>query len=370
MKKALILTISTGQGHNQAASSVAQSFEDRGYEIVKHDFLKNDSVLLNNIIVKGYEFMASKLPNIYGSFYDLTDKKIVNTLLNLPFYFSRKKVSKLIDEINPDIIIATHALSTRIVSELKKKNRLKTPYVLIVTDFKAHYTYISEYVDAYITGSEYTKQSLINRNISPDKIYPIGIPINKKFYNELTNASDLKDKTYFNLLLMSGSLGLDQISAVLKELLKNPNRLRITVVCGKNIKLKNTLLQYCNENIFSNKKLHILGFTKDISYLMDYCDVIISKPGGLTVTESIVKNIPLIIPFAIPGQEKENTDFLISKKYSILLNDLNDLNTTINELIKNPDELLKIKNNLKSLSDTYSLEKIVDIAESIADNPK
>ena len=76
---------------------------------------------------------------------------------------------------------------------------------------------------------------------------------------------------------MSGSLGLNTIFLVLKELLKNPNKLRITVVCGKNDNLKNKLTKYCNEKHFENKKLHILGFTKDISYLMDYCDVIISK---------------------------------------------------------------------------------------------
>ena len=80
---------------------------------------------------------------------------------------------------------------------------------------------------------------------------------------------------------------------------------------------------YCFVIAFQNKKLHILGFTKDISYLMDYCDVIISKPGGLTVTESIVKNIPLLIPFAIPGQENENTEFLTREGYAILIEDLN-----------------------------------------------
>ena len=369
VKKVLILTISTGQGHNQAASSVAESFQSRGYEIVKHDFLKNNSKFLNDIIVKGYELMASKFPKTYRAFYKLTDSSMINVLLNFPFCFSRRKVSKLIDEINPDIIVATHALSTRIISELKKKG-LRIPYILIVTDFKAHYTYISKYVDAYITGSMYTKNSLIERNIDADKIYPLGIPISKKFYTEVTNASELKDKAYFNLLLMSGSLGLNQISSVLKELLKNPNKLRITVVCGKNTNLKNTLTQYCNENVFVNKKLHILGFTKDISYLMDYCDVIISKPGGLTVTESIVKNIPLIIPFAIPGQEKENIDFLTSEGYSILIEDLNKINDTINFLINNPEYLSVKKDKLKSLAATYSLEKIVDIAENLIGESK
>ena len=369
VKKVLILTISTGQGHNQAAASVAESFESRGYEIVKHDFLQNNSKFLNDVIVKGYEIMASKFPKTYGAFYKLTDSRIINILLNIPFYFSRRKVSKLINEIKPDVIVATHALSTRIVSELKKKS-LNIPYILIVTDFKAHYTYISKYVDAYITGSEYTKQSLIKRDINANKIYPVGIPINKKFYTEVTNACELKDKEYFNLLLMSGSLGLNQISLVLKELLKNPNKLRITVVCGKNMNLKNSLTKYCNDNIFQNKKLHILGFTKDISYLMDYCDVIISKPGGLTVTESIVKNIPLIIPFAIPGQENENTDFLTNEGYSILIKDLNKLNSTINYFIDNPDCLIEKKSKLKSLSSTYSLEQIVDIAEDLIDKTK
>ena len=98
---------------------------------------------------------------------------------------------------------------------------------------------------------------------------------------------------------------------------------------------------------------------------MDYCDVIISKPGGLTVTESIVKNIPLVIPFAIPGQENENIDFLTSEGYSICVKDLNKINDTVNYLIKNPDELSKMRLKLKKLSSTYSLTKIVDIANQL-----
>jgi len=364
MKKVLIFTTSTGQGHNQAADSVAESFENDGYEIIKLDFLAKNSKILNDIIVIGYELLASKFPKFYGWFYYLTDNKLINKILRFPFFLAKKKVSKLIAEIKPDIIVATHSISISVISDLKKHG-LKTPYVLIVTDFKAHYLYVDSYIDAYITGSNYTKQSLIDRNIEPDKIYPVGIPINSKFYTEVTFVNDLKDDEYFNLLLMSGSLGLNTIFIVLKELLKNPNKLRITVVCGKNDHLKNKLTKYCNDNEFENKKLHILGFTKDISYLMDYCDVVISKPGGLTVTESIVKNIPLIIPFAIPGQENENIDFLTTEGYSIYVKDFNKINDSVNYLIKNPDELSKMKSNLKLLSSTYSLTKIVDIANNL-----
>ncbi|OOM12017.1 MGDG synthase family glycosyltransferase [Clostridium saccharobutylicum] len=369
MKKILILTTSTGQGHNQAADSIAESFQNAEYEITKLDFLAKNSKFLNDIIVIGYEVLASKFPNFYGWFYNLTDSKMTNRLLRILFFVTRRKVSKSIDKIKPDIIIATHSLSISVISDLKK-NGLKTPYILIVTDFKAHYLYVDAYVDAYITGSNYTKQSLIDRNVDPNKIYPIGIPINNRFYTDVTNVRDLKDDEYFNLLLMSGSLGLNTISLVLEELLKNPNKLRITVVCGKNNYLKDKLTKYCNKNQFKNKKLHILGFTKDICYLMDYCDVIISKPGGLTVTESIVKNIPLIIPFAIPGQENENIDFLTKEGYALCIRDLSKINDTLNNLIQNPAELSKIKVKLKSLSSTYSLTKIVDIAEDLISKVK
>ncbi|WP_315070825.1 MGDG synthase family glycosyltransferase [uncultured Clostridium sp.] len=367
MKKVLILTTSTGQGHNQAATSVAESFKNAGYEITKLDFLAKNSKLLNDIIVVGYEMSASKFPKTYGAIYNLTDSKYINRFLKPPFYFARKKVAKLINEINPDVIVASHSFSISVISDLKKHG-LKAPFILIVTDFKAHYLYVDPYVDVYITGSNYTKQSLIKRNIDPNKIYPIGIPIRKNFYTEVTSADTLKDNEYFNLLLMGGSLGLNTIFTVLKELLKNPNKLRIIVVCGNNDNLRNKLLKYCNDSEFMNKKLHILGFTKDISYLMDYCDVIVSKPGGLTVTESIVKNIPLIIPFAIPGQETENIDFLTSEGYSIYVKDIDKLNDTINHLIANPDELSQMKLKLKELSSTYSLTEIVNIADNLISN--
>ncbi|AQR93314.1 MULTISPECIES: MGDG synthase family glycosyltransferase [Clostridium] len=369
MKKVLILTNSTGQGHNQAAASVEESFKAANYEVKKMDLLAKNTKYINEILVIGYEFLASYFPKTYGLFYSLTDTKLINKILRPFFFFARRKAVTLINEFNPDVIVATHSINISVISPLKKQG-LKIPFILIVTDFKAHYLYVDPYVDVYITGSNYTKQSLVDRHINPDKIYPLGIPINSKFYTEVTSVNELKNDGYFNLLLMSGSLGLNTIFLVLKELLKNKHKLRITVVCGKNDNLRNKLTSYCNNNTFENKKLHILGFTKDISYLMDYCDIIISKPGGLTVTESIVKNIPLVIPFAIPGQENENIDFLVGEGYCIHVKHIRDINNVVDNLINNPEELSKMRNKLKELADTYSLTEIVNISNKLISNSK
>ena len=99
---------------------------------------------------------------------------------------------------------------------------------------------------------------------------------------------------------------------------------------------------------------------------MEYSDLIISKPGGLTVTEAINKHLPMLIPFAIPGQETQNVEFLTSNGYAINIDNLLEINLIIDNLISNPKELEKMKFNLSKLSSLYSKENIVALANSLA----
>lgn len=363
MKKVLIISTSTGEGHNQAANSISNLLEKCGYIVFRNDFLKNNSKILSRLFIGGYEFLASLLPNIYGLFYKLTDKRFTNIFLSIIFSLTRKKLSKLIKETNPDIILVTHPFAVSIIASLKKKG-LEIPTVAVVTDFKAHSTYIDKSIDIYIVGSEYTKLDLSARGVSKEKIYPLGIPVKDEFFNKNPNIYSAKDNEYFNILLMSGSMGLKNISHVLKELLTNSHKLRITVVCGNNSNLKKSLLEKYNHSI-KNKKLHILGFSTDVDSLMDYSDLIISKPGGLTSTEAIVKNLPLLIPFAIPGQETQNTDFLTSNGYALYVENLLELNLIVDKLIDNPTELKKIQDRMHTLSSTYSKTKLIQIFNDI-----
>lgn len=249
------------------------------------------------------------------------------------------------------------------MGSLKRKG-LNKPVIVIVTDFKAHSTYIDKNIDAYITASENTKDDLAKRGIDSRRIFTFGIPVKDEFLENKSDIKATKNDDYFNILLMSGSMGLKNISYVLKELLNNSNKLRITVVCGKNEKLKEDLLKEYKHSI-KDKKLHILGFSKDVDSLMEYSDLIISKPGGLTVTEAISKNLPLLIPFAIPGQETQNVEFLTSNGYALYIDNLLELNLTIDNLISNPKELEKMRYKLSKLSSCYSKQRIVGLADKL-----
>ncbi|NLZ33505.1 MAG: UDP-N-acetylglucosamine--LPS N-acetylglucosamine transferase, partial [Clostridiales bacterium] len=362
MKKVLILTTSTGEGHNQAANSIANTFMKYSYEVITYDFLKSNSKILTNLLVKGYEIAASFFPKTYGFLYNISNTLFITKIISFIFYFLNKKVYKFIRNSNPDVIVVTHPFAVSIATNIK--NKINIPIITIVTDFKAHGAYISDKVDAYIVGSNETKDNLIKKGILKDRIFVYGIPVKDKFFKEKINLSGIDKGDYFNVLLMGGSMGLKNISQVLKELLNNSCKLRITVVCGKNEELRNNLLKKYNNNI-KNKKLHILGFSNDIDVLMDYSDLIISKPGGLTSTEAINKRLPLIIPFVIPGQETENVEVLQANGCAIYLNNLLELNLLVSDLINNPDKLKKIEENMANLSSSYSKDNIVKLADKL-----
>lgn len=389
MNKVLILTASTGQGHNQAADSLKHSFLQQGFQVEKYDILKDNSKLLNKFVVGGYELLVAKSPKVYGGIYNITNFSKINLGLKPAFIHSQYKIYNFIKSFKPSVIIGTHPFSVNIIASLKKHRNINIPFISIVTDFKAHYAYLSPYVDAYITACEYTKDSIDSQIVPHTRVYPYGIPIKEEFFTKTNLKEEIikssPDNDFFNILLMGGSMGVNNITYVLTELLKNNHKLRISVVCGNNHELKRSLesryeqYNYHREinhegSRFSEltfkksldndtKKIHLFGFTNSIPSLMELSDIIISKPGGLTIAEVLIKRLPMIFPFTIPGQEKENAEFLEERGCAIYEPDITKLNEIINTIIENPDTLNTMKDNIEKLSKFYSVKEIVILTE-------
>lgn len=363
MEKILILTTSTGEGHNQAANSLKDSYIQQGYEVIVYDFLKNNSIILNKILVEGYELSASKFPNVYGFFYKITNIKVSQTGFNLLFSKLHNKVSKFINDVNPDIIITTHPFAVNLAT-FYKQNVKNIPILSIVTDFKAHYSYINKDIDAYIVGSNVTKSDLFSKGINLEKIHVYGIPVKDEYY--IKQKKSFKTDSYFNILLMGGSMGSKNITNVLEQLVLNKYKLNITVVCGNNKNLKDSLIKNFSKS-YKDKKINILGFSNEIYNLMDNSDLLISKPGGLTITEAINKNLPVLVPFYIPGQEVDNINALTVLNSIVFVKNIKNINNVLNDYINNPSKSFNIKNNLNRLSSNYSKNKIIELSKSLID---
>lgn len=363
MKKLLIFTVSTGGGHNQAASSLEQEFTQHDYQVVKLDALKETNKILDALITDGYKILANNFPNTFGELYKLSNKKKVNySITNLITSIIQDKIYQLVITNQPDLIIATHPFIVDVIGGLKEKEELIIPFISVVTDFQVHQTYIHDHVDAYITGSYHTKLSIINRGVPQEKIYTYGIPIRKEFF--IHPLREKKSEDDFTILLMGGSMGVKSMDKVLNNLIKSPHPLKIFAICGNNQILKNKI-ESKYKNKFVGKDIDIYGFTKNIPQLMDAADIIITKPGGLTVSESIAKNLPIIIPYLIPGQEEENAKFLVKSNLAIKTDKIKNITQVVDQLIEDPEHLQQMREKMSELSKIHSTENIVKLADKL-----
>ena len=365
-KKVLILSASTGGGHNRAAQAIKEELAEKDIACEIVDSLKFISPTMDKLISKGYEKSAMYTPNAYGQIYKISDLKISKKELNvnLIFKYMTRKIKKLISIHNPDAIIGTHPFPLMSASRLKEKNIINIPIISVLTDYTIHSTWIQKEIDSYIVGDEFVKQLLIQEGICEDSIHPFGIPVEKSFANAVTPKEqiledfNLEDK--FTVLLMGGSFGAGDIKSSLKELLSIDRDFQIIVVTGRNASLKEKLEKFLETHEY-NKNVSMLAFTQRMSDLLSISNILITKPGGLTTTESFLKEIPMIIPYFIPGQEEENLDFLLNSGVAIKTTEKFTLTIILKLLIDNPQRLEQLKENIRTIQKTNSSEKIADL---------
>ena len=383
-KKVLIMSASTGGGHNRAAKAMKDEIEKKcidGEHITCEiiDSLKLINTTMDKIISSGYEKSAKYTPKAWGGVYKMSDANIVskheykgnlfNTLL-------ASKLKKLLKESKPDLIIGTHPFPMIALSTLKKKYPYRNafnsffvpPLISVLTDYTAHSTYIQDEIDYYIAGDEYVKEVLISEGVDGDKIKPYGIPVEKSFLEHREKSVVLEElglaPDKFTVLLMGGSFGAGNIKDTLKELLEIDRDFQIIVITGRNETLKEKLEKSLEKHDI-DKNISILGFTQDMNDILSAVDIIVSKPGGLTTTECLLKELPMIIPYYIPGQEEENMDFLSNCGAALRTSKKFTISVLLKVLIDNPMRMELLKNNIKSVKKQNTAEDIANLVSNI-----
>lgn len=203
-----------------------------------------------------------------------------------------------------------------------------------------------------------------------EKIKPYGIPVEKSFLTNRSRETVLSelnlDPNKFTVLLMGGSFGAGSIKDTLSELISIDRDFQIIVITGRNKSLKEKL----EKNLMSHeqsidKNICVLGFTDKMNDLLSAVDILVSKPGGLTTTESLLKEVPMIVPYFIPGQEEENLDFLSNCGASLRTSKKYTLSIILKVLIDNPDRIEMTKENIRSIKKLNASQDIAKLAFDI-----
>lgn len=369
----LILTASTGGGHKSAAAALKDTINktDPNAVVEIEDGLASCGKLYNKLICDGYVVLATKTPRLYGKLYNISDKKNpINSLCNNINYQEGKKLVSLFEEKNPDVIISCHAFVTTMLAKLKRKNIISVPVISLITDFAPHRTYFSPGIDAYVTSNENMLEEIESYNIiSTDKIYPLGIPISDKFYKDQDKEQTAKELGFDSqkptVLLMSGSFGVTEVLDFYESLMLTDADCQCIVVTGHNKKLYNEFEKYLSDSKVPQKPTKLFEFITNVEKYMHFSDLVVTKPGGLTVTESLACSLPMAIYNAIPGQENDNAQYLIMQNVAVALSDAKTGGKQIAELVKNTEKLSTMRENCKKIRKENSALNIFRLAEKL-----
>ena len=375
MKKVLIFYASYGGGHLSAANSIKQ-YIDANYgekcETKLTDCMQYVNKPINKITTTAYKEMAKKFPWAWGEFYYHSKKGPIAHISSASNKILARKLLDLLDDYHADIVISTHPFATQMISYLKKKKLVDCCLATILTDFAPHEQWIvgKDFGDLFFVSHAKMRNELINNyDIPEEKIFATGIPLSNKFlknYNKFEIKSSFGLDTDKKLVLFFGGgefgLGKDKTIAILKSFIDNAeDKFQIVAISGKNKKMKKHF-QELVEELNASEIVKVLGFTNQVPELMSISDLVVTKPGGLTSTESLASGLPMVVINPIPGQEEENAEFLEESNVAIWIKKDDDCNEVISSLLANQEKLHEMKINTKILAKKNATR---DICETI-----
>lgn len=371
MKKILIFYASYGGGHLSAANSIKQYIDDNfsDFDTKLIDCMLYVNKPINKITTTAYKEMAKKFPWAWGEVYSHSQKGPMAHISSTANNLMARKLLKLLKEYNPSIVISTHPFGSQMVSYLKRKALIDCKLATIMTDFSPHEQWLvgKEQVDFFFVSHEKMRQLLIDDNIPESKVFATGIPLSNRFlmhYNKLDimNSFDLNPDKKVILFFGGGEFGLgrEQTIKILKSFISHVNNHQIVAIAGKNEKMKVAFESLVSE-MHAGEIVKVLSYTNQVPELMSISDLVVTKPGGLTTTESLASGLPIIAINPIPGQEEENAEFLEKSGVAIWLKKRDDFDSVISNLLSNEQKLHQMKINTKLLAKKNSTRDICNI---------
>jgi processive 1,2-diacylglycerol beta-glucosyltransferase len=367
----LVMSASVGAGHLRAAQAVELALRQvvPAATVQNLDILEMTNALFRRFYGKAYLDLVNHAPHMLGHFYDLLDQpsrsgrnrrdrfRLALEKLNLRTFI------KFLKKEPWDLVINTHFLPAEIIAALRKKKELDVPQVTVTTDFETHRLWVNQPCEHYFTATQEGAQYLHSWGVPVADTTVTGIPIHPVFSQPKDRAACLKKHRLSGdrpvILQLAGGFGVGPIEKLTNALLAVEPPVELVVVTGKNEKAK-TKVEALKPP--TRHRLKVLGFTTDIDELMTCADLVVSKPGGLTTSETLARGAIMVIVNPIPGQEARNSDYLLESSAAIKANNTPILTWKVNGLLADPARLAQLKANVGRIARPRAAFDVVEKA--------
>lgn len=344
-------------GHYSAARALADFFPS---SVIEPVFLNLFDVAPNfgAFVANTYLEMLSKTPAVWDYAYDsdvvaFAARKVEAAV----FPFFSKKLFALLEKKNIQAVVATHSLSAMLLAK-KEKGAGNIPLFAVLTDFYAHSYWPAKGVELYFSPGRTAEAGLKANGVDPARIVRTGIPVRKEFLRQEDAARKRKElglaPNLFTVLISGGSKGLGDILMAVETLKKFSGRLQVIVLCGENRKLFNKL----ERSLPYWKNLRLIHFVDSPADYYTAADLIIGKPGGVTIAETMALTRPMLLFAPLPGQEERNAAFLVRNRLADFARDRAELEAVIRKYLQAPSALALLRENISAMARPYAARDI------------
>lgn len=363
----LIIAASIGSGHIKAAEAVSDElrikYPDASIEIV--DFTEWKISWATAFMKACYLFMLKFIPNLYELMYRFTGGKAGGlSVQSLISAITSADIASLVKKYRPDAIVCTHPFPAGAASWRKERHPEEFLFSTVITDYSVHQMWIYTNADCYFVAREAMKTDLISAGLPADNVWVTGIPVKASFHQTEDRSSVLAGLGFTpeipTVLIMGGGLGLGGMEYTLKTLEKVEQKLQLIVIAGRNEELKRRLEETAKE---SRQNVRVLGFTQAVRDYMAAADLLISKPGALTITEALSAELPMVLHEPIPGPETENAVYISRLGAAVWVNKETMLEEELNGIFSSPEKLAAMREREHALKRPYAAR---DIAETLS----
>ncbi|HDJ3071758.1 TPA: diglucosyl diacylglycerol synthase [Staphylococcus aureus] len=356
-KKILIITGSFGNGHMQVTQSIVNQLNDMNLDhlsVIEHDLFMEAHPILTSICKKWYINSFKYFRNMYKGFYYSRPDKLDKCFYK---YYGLNKLINLLIKEKPDLILLT--FPTPVMSVLTEQFNINIPVATVMTDYRLHKNWITPYSTRYYVATKETKQDFIDVGIDPSTVKVTGIPIDNKFETPINQKQWLIDNNLDpdkqTILMSAGAFGVSKgFDTMITDILAKSAKAQVVMICGKSKELKRSL----TAKFKSNENVLILGYTKHMNEWMASSQLMITKPGGITITEGFARCIPMIFLNPAPGQELENALYFEEKGFGKIAD-------TPEEAIKIVASLTNGNEQLTNMISTMEQDKIKYATQTI-----
>jgi processive 1,2-diacylglycerol beta-glucosyltransferase len=361
----VILHATAGNGHKRAAQAIATGIgEQRPDALVREvDTLVFASRFYRDTYAASYNAMAARAPALWAALYHSSASprfnrstapvRLAMDRLNL------RRLGRVLEREQPDAVVCTHFLPVEALAPMRAAGRLPVPLYCVITDFTAHPFWAFPHVDRYFVASERVAGELVALGVPRERIEITGIPVDPRFARSLgrdaARARIGLSPDEPAVLVMGGGSGVGPLGEVAERLAALPGSPRVIVVCGMNARLRSELdaLPAAREG-----RIVPLGYTHEVDVLLEACDVVVSKAGGLTCSEALIKRTPLVVFRPTPGQEVANAEYLVAGGAAVQASDADDVAARVQRWLSDPVARERARESAARLGSPHAAETI------------